>query len=529
MKTKENSKKTMMYRVTLLCLLVCCQCFDVISQEIYVTGSFSGGGYRRAAVYHNNTRLHEPIGDGKSIAVDENNNIYVAGSKWITSADKAMVWKNGVELYNLTNDNGNINRQGSANSIVINGNDVWVTGFEQNNSNKKVAKVWKNGIQQYILSNENYDAEGHSIVVDGNNIYVAGYEINSSGKKVAKIWKNGTSFYSLSNSSNNAEAISVFISQDVVYASGYETNGSSTRIAKVWKNNSSWYELSTRNSYARSIIVLNDNIYVAGEVDKPSTSNISDIKVWLNGNELYTLNQTDLYGRGRSMVILDNDIYVTGYEKSFGSPNTQFSRVWKNGNVLYTLSSATNEDGPYSIFVKKQIIPVTNIIGAPTSITVGTPISLVATVEPSNATNQNIDWSISNAGTTGAYITGTNTLNTTNSGTLIVTATIIDGTGTGTNYTKNFNIIVNSGVGITEITQDDTNIKIYPNPASNSFFIDCENISTIKLYDILGKEILSQKAKGKTEINIEHLPKGIYSVRVLLGGKIIKNSKIVKQ
>lgn len=483
MKTKENSKKTMMYRVTLLCLLVCCQCFDVISQEIYVTGSFSGGGYLRAAVYHNNTRLHEPIGDGKSIAVDENNNIYVAGSKWITSAYKAMVWKNGVELYNLTNDNGNINRKGSANSIVINGNDVWVTGFEQNNSNKKVAKVWKNGIQQYILSNENYDAE----------------------------------------------AISVFISQDVVYASGYETNGSSTRIAKVWKNNSSWYELSTRNSYARSIIVLNDNIYVAGEVDKPSTLNISDIKVWLNGNELYTLNQTDLYGRGRSMVILDNDIYVTGYEKSSGSPNTQFSRVWKNGNVLYTLSSATNEDGPYSIFVKKQIIPVTNIIGVPTSITVGTPISLVATVEPSNATNQNIDWSISNAGTTGAYITGTNTLNTTNSGTLIVTATIIDGTGTGTNYTKNFNIIVNSGVGITKITQDDTNIKIYPNPASNSFFIDCENISTIKLYDILGKEILSQKAKGKTEINIEHLPKGIYSVRILLGGKIIKNSKIVKQ
>ena len=72
-------------------------------------------------------------------------------------------------------------------------------------------------------------------------------------------------------------------------------------------------------------------------------------------------------------------------------------------------------------------------------------------------------------------------------------------------------------------------ITIYPNPAQNSFFIECENISTVKLYDMLGQEILTQPANGKTEINISHLPKGIYIVKILSEGKMIGNSKIVKQ
>lgn len=514
-------------KTIILSTILLCHCFYAISQEIYVTGSFSKDSYRRSSVFHNNTRLYDPIGDGLVVTVSENNDIYVAGSKW-TTAQKAMVWKNGSELYNLTNDNGNTNRQGSANSIVLNMNDVWVTGYEQNNSNKKVAKVWKNGVQEYVLTNGDYDAEGHSIVIDGNNVYVAGYEINSSGKKVAKIWKNGTLHYSLSSSSKNAEAMSIFIENNVIYISGYEENSNSTPIAKVWKNNSSWYELATRRSYARSIIVSNGNIYVAGEVDKPSTLNIADIKVWLNGNELYTLNQNDYYGRGRSLAILDNDIYVTGYEKSSGN-TTQFSRVWKNGNVLYTLSNATNEDGPHSIFVKSPItVPVTNIANVPTSVTAGTPLSLIGSVIPSNATNQNINWSVANAGGTGATITGNN-LNTIATGVVQIRATIIDGIAVGTNYTQDFNITVNANVNIIEIMRDNSYIKIYPNPSLNSFFIDCVNSDEIKLYDISGKEVLSQNVNDKTEINIEHLPKGIYHVRVFSRSKIVGKSKFVKQ
>jgi len=46
---------------------------------------------------------------------------------------------------------------------------------------------------------------------------------------------------------------------------------------------------------------------------------------------------------------------------------------------------------------------------------------------------------------------------------------------------------------------------------------------------MLGKEVLTQNANGKTEINISHLTQGVYNVQIISDGKIIGNSKIVKQ
>jgi len=71
-------------------------------------------------------------------------------------------------------------------------------------------------------------------------------------------------------------------------------------------------------------------------------------------------------------------------------------------------------------------------------------------------------------------------------------------------------------------------IAIYPNPTTNSFFIECENITAIKLYDMLGREVLTQAANTNTEVNISHLPKGVYGIRILSGDKVIGNKKIVK-
>ena len=72
-------------------------------------------------------------------------------------------------------------------------------------------------------------------------------------------------------------------------------------------------------------------------------------------------------------------------------------------------------------------------------------------------------------------------------------------------------------------------IIIYPNPTKDILSVECENVNVIKLYDILGKEMLTQTVNGKTEINIKHLPKGMYIINVVSEGKFIGNSKIVKQ
>ena len=75
-------------------------------------------------------------------------------------------------------------------ALNVNAQDIYVAGYEYNNnsnSGRTVAKVWKNGTQLYALTNGTYEAQATSIVVSGNDVYVAGYEMNSinSGNRLS--------------------------------------------------------------------------------------------------------------------------------------------------------------------------------------------------------------------------------------------------------------------------------------------------------------------------------------------------------
>jgi Synergist-CTERM protein sorting domain-containing protein len=89
---------------------------------------------------------------------------------------------------------------------------------------------------------------------------------------------------------------------------------------------------------------------------------------------------------------------------------------------------------------------VDGIIGVETTAIAGIPLTLNGTVEPSDATNKNILWSVYKDGGTGAIITGDNTLNTMATGTVTVSATIINGSEVGTVHTEYFNITVIDGI-----------------------------------------------------------------------------------
>ncbi|MCL1808830.1 MAG: hypothetical protein FWG42_03565, partial [Clostridiales bacterium] len=73
-----------------------------------------------------------------------------------------------------------------------------------------------------------------------------------------------------------------------------------------------------------------------------------------------------------------------------------------------------------------SFVSVDDITGVPAEATAGIPLALSGTVLPSDATNQDIVWSVKDPGATGATIEG-NTLSTTGAGTVVVTATIKDG------------------------------------------------------------------------------------------------------
>ena len=85
------------------------------------------------------------------------------------------------------------------------------------------------------------------------------------------------------------------------------------------------------------------------------------------------------------------------------------------------------------------------------------------------------------------------------------------------------------GSRISKVTKEIADINIFPNPAKDKFIIDYDNSCTISLYDMLGKKVFNQSINGKSEINISHLPKGIYNILIISKGEVIKSSKIVKQ
>jgi hypothetical protein len=117
------------------------------------------------------------------------------------------------------------------------------------------------------------------------------------------------------------------------------------------------------------------------------------------------------------------------------------------------LAEGTDYVSPdFTINVSATFKAVTNITGVPASHVVGSAIDMSGvTVTPADATNTAISWSVKDAGTTGlstGSIAG-NAINPTAEGTLVLTATIANGTAQGTNYTEDFTVtVINPVTGI---------------------------------------------------------------------------------
>lgn len=91
-----------------------------------------------------------------------------------------------------------------------------------------------------------------------------------------------------------------------------------------------------------------------------------------------------------------------------------------------------------------EFVAVTGIDGVPGTLLIGIPKTLSGEVQPANATNSTITWSVKTAGDTGAVITD-GSLEAENEGTITVTATIANGKSASADFTKDFEITVYDG------------------------------------------------------------------------------------
>ena len=135
--------------------------------------------------------------------------------------------------------------------------------------------------------------------------------------------------------------------------------------------------------------------------------------------------------------------------------------TWRLFFFIAALFLAMAGCGPDPFYVR-----VASIEGVPETGKAGTPLTLTANVRPAFASNKDIVWSVKDAGTTGADISG-NVLNTETEGTVTISAKIANGIAEGKEYTQDFWIVFSEGggsggepVSVTGVTLDHTNLTI---------------------------------------------------------------------
>ena len=213
--------------------------------------------------------------------------------------------------------------------------------------------------------------------------------------------------------------------------------------------------------------IKNNQVYYLGHTDKTAFASAADWipvsaltpvftgnVVYDNANEWFTIEFTEPFeyqGGNLVLALLNNH----GFYTSSNNPTFRYTAETSYKTLHYcvdetpinpnALPSGTRDYNRsnilFNICTVGTFIPVTDITNLPTAATVSSPLTLSGTVVPDNATYQSIVWSVVNASTTGATITGGNMLNTTAEGSASIRASIIDGLGTG-DYTQDFNIAV---------------------------------------------------------------------------------------
>jgi hypothetical protein len=77
-------------------------------------------------------------------------------------------------------------------------------------------------------------------------------------------------------------------------------------------------------------------------------------------------------------------------------------------------------------------------------------------------------------------------------------------------------VIIKAYVGLNEIALQ-LGLEVFPNPTKNVLNITIKQMpstATVTLYDIQGKALLEQPLKEQQQLNIEHLPQGIYILKI---------------
>jgi hypothetical protein len=171
-------------------------------------------------------------------------------------------------------------------------------------------------------------------------------------------------------------------------------------------------------------------------------------------------------------------------------------------------------------------ITVTSIDSSTTITSADARLLMVPIIEPANATNKNVTWSITN-GTGQATIFQGSKVKPVANGTITVTATANDGSGVkGT-----FDITIDMPVIPSVENIANSSFNIYPNPAYDMITISNSSaIQQLDIFSIEGRLIKSVNNMSElSSINLAGMNSGIYTIRITTNNNEVLVSKLVKR
>jgi hypothetical protein len=351
-------------RVNLIILIVLlfASCKKETNSPSSTTGNiYIGGIIGDSAVYWDNGKI-VVLSVRSTGYYDEVNSIFVSGSDVYTAGgieDSSVYWKNQVSVflnqYASVTFNGPNTVLGST-SIFVSGSDVYTTVAStslQYGGNYRSAGYIKNGIEISLQTDgvigEMSDA--NTIFVNGSDVYVGGSKFNGSSSpenSTAVYWKNGVPT-NLDSGIHFGFINSIIASGNHIYASGNYTDApgySQPSTAVYWDNGVAHVLDSVEYSRATSMAVSGQDVYVAGYTTSGDTFAERTAVYWKNGVE------TQLHADGSSPIVNSiyvkgSDVYVAGYE--FFTTGT-VAIYWKNG-VETKLAGSGSTSSATSIFV----------------------------------------------------------------------------------------------------------------------------------------------------------------------------------
>lgn len=306
------------------------------SEKIYVTGyTVSQTGDYNAIYWKNGSVVNLPnIGQGTS-GYPQANSIYVNGSDvYVVGFNRftGLFWKNQV-LQQILNAVNLVPK-----SIFISANDIYVAGdsvHDYPSNTNSYGTYWKNNIPNYLPTCNT----ATSIIVSGNDAYVTG-----SGGGKAAYWKNGSPVYLTGLGANTGYAYGIAVAGSDVYVTG-DTSTSYNGVQSVyWKNG---VAINLENGIHASGIAVSDNgdLYVSGQ----SMVNFnSRATYWKNGKVIVL---SEAKSHANSITVLGQDVYVAGDTSVQSGISTAV--YWKNGVVMPLTQQGIGSSSATSIFISK--------------------------------------------------------------------------------------------------------------------------------------------------------------------------------